>query len=446
MKDRKFVNTRRYFLKNIALLSALPASFFSSCAIKNQDKDKKIHKVSGKFRKLPELTSPVAIAMWDFSWLLRHHRLGEFENFDEVLDGLVERGYNAIRMDAFPHFIASNRQGIVYERFYHPKEDWTPALWGNNYSMYSTPRRSLIEFLSKCIGRNISIGLSTWFLGHGTDRNLEFQGEDGLVRAWDETLSFLEGNGLLRNILYVDVLNEYPLWHGFEWLKTKLDELSDAKQFLKANPDAHIADADFLKLSEGKYNTLQSKFYKRFISNILLKLKVKWPQLNFFASLTDSINTPWEGTDFTGFEGLDSHIWFTHNYDFGMSTGYYDNIHKCRNDLGFGKTQKAMKRYWEAHKQELVKWMDEELQQRQNIAKQYNLVCGNTEGWGPINWYEHPLLDWDFTKEAGEICVGLALKHKFKFICTSNFTHPQFKTIWDDVGWHQKLTAKIKNG
>jgi hypothetical protein len=55
---------------------------------------------------LQQLQQPVAIAMWDFSWLLRHHRTGEFADWDQVLSGLCERGYNAIRIDAFPHLVA----------------------------------------------------------------------------------------------------------------------------------------------------------------------------------------------------------------------------------------------------------------------------------------------------------------------------------------------------
>jgi hypothetical protein len=41
------------------------------------------------------LKKPVAIAMWDFSWLLRHDPGCEFADWDETLDGLVKRGYNA---------------------------------------------------------------------------------------------------------------------------------------------------------------------------------------------------------------------------------------------------------------------------------------------------------------------------------------------------------------
>lgn len=69
--------------------------------------------------------------MWDFSWLLRHHPCGEFEDWDAVLDGLVERGYNAIRLDVFPNLVAADAQGRVTEEFHFPKGDWGPAMWGN---------------------------------------------------------------------------------------------------------------------------------------------------------------------------------------------------------------------------------------------------------------------------------------------------------------------------
>lgn len=58
---------------------------------------------------------PLAIAMWDYSWILRHHRAGEFEEWYRVPDELQERGYNAIRIDAMPHLIAPDPDGKVIE-------------------------------------------------------------------------------------------------------------------------------------------------------------------------------------------------------------------------------------------------------------------------------------------------------------------------------------------
>lgn len=80
-----------------------------------------------------------------------------------------------------------------------------------------------------------------------------------------------------------------------------------------------------------------------------------------------------------------------------------------------------------------------------SVAKEHNIVCGNTEGWGSVNWYDHPELGWDWIKECAEICVEACLAHEnYKFICTSNFTHPQFKGMWDDIAWHKAITSKIK--
>ena len=47
-------------------------------------------------------------------------------------------------------------------------------------------------------------------------------------------------------------------------------------------------------------------------------------------------------------------------------------------------------------------------------------------------------------EKAGALGVSLARKHGFGFICTSNFTHPQFRSLWADIGWHQEMTAEIR--
>jgi hypothetical protein len=49
----------------------------------------------------------VANAMWDFSWLSQHYAGGAFANFDTAADALVERGFNTVRIDAFPLVIGA---------------------------------------------------------------------------------------------------------------------------------------------------------------------------------------------------------------------------------------------------------------------------------------------------------------------------------------------------
>lgn len=428
---------RRDFLRNLSAGGAGLAA-----ANRNAPGHSRSVFVSSGVKKtsVSELVKPVAIAMWDFSWILRHHRYGEFNDWDRAFDGLAERGYNAIRMDCMPQFVASDANGSVNERLFCAKGNWSPALWGNNVSTYIQPRQALLEFLPKCFSRNIQVGLATWFLEHGSGIKDIFYEKDGLFRAWDETLSFLDKNGLLKNILYVDVLNEYPFWHGYEWLKTSLNERTNIQQFKEKNPNAHIPDPGLAEKKE-KFNPLQKEFYNSFLTNLLVRLKKKWPDLAFFASLDSGM--PLADIDLSAFGALDYHIWFVHNE--AMSNEGYSKISSMANESEFEKSYALLKDCWKSNRETLVRWMGERVRAISQTAAAHRIPCGNTEGWGPIMWIDHPLLDWEWVKEAAEICVELALENRYKFICTSNFTHPQFSGLWDDVKWHKKMTAAIRN-
>ncbi len=390
--------------------------------------------------RLHELRKPVAIAMWDFSWILRHHRFGSFEDWDAVLDGLLERGYNAIRMDAMPQFVAADTDGNVQEEFFCVKDGWKPSLWGNDVSMHIRPREALLEFLPKCYERGIHVGLSSWFLPHGAGRKAIFQEEGGLLRSWIETLEFLDQNGLLDQALYVDVLNEYPFWHGYVWLKSQLDARSDVKKFKEDNPEAHIPDV-VPDESSGGMNPVQRDFYNNFAKSTLNSLKKHWSGLPFYVSLDSGM--PLANIDLQAFDGLDYHVWFVHG---AMGSTGYGNIHEMKDDKEFYKIYPDMMHYWKEHRNELIEWMEGRISVISTAAHKQGIPCGNTEGWGPISWIDHPALGWEWVKESAEICCDLAVKHGCKFICTSNFTHPHFKGMWDDVTWHRKITDRIKHG
>jgi len=55
-----------------------------------------------------KLTRPLAITMWDFSWLERRWPGAGNEDWDVALDELRARGYDALRIDAYPHLVAAD--------------------------------------------------------------------------------------------------------------------------------------------------------------------------------------------------------------------------------------------------------------------------------------------------------------------------------------------------
>jgi hypothetical protein len=424
---------RRRFIKQISAGAGMIAMPRTLSALKFQDNTTgKIHST-----RVSQLKKPVAIAMWDFSWILRHHRYGEFENWDRVLEGLAERGYNAVRIDAMPQFVAADTSGKKETEFRSVKSGWLPSLWGNDFTMSFRPQEALLEFLPKCSKYGIKVGLATWFMQHGTTRKDIFSEEGGLLRAWEETLLFLQKNSLLDNVIYVDLLNEYPNWHGYDWLKKNMNKLSGLEQYKLNNPDANVPD----QIISGKNATpLQQKFYNEFITSTIKTLRGKYPDIDFYASLDSSMEL--DRIDLSEFGALDYHIWFAHS---GKVPGL-DKVGARDQSQDYREIYSVLQAYWKENRDSLIKWMEGRLSEISSAAAKHNIVCGNTEGWGPISWFDHPELGWEWVKESAEVCVDIARRHdNYKFICTSNFTHPQFRGMWDDIKWHQRITSRIKS-
>lgn len=430
---------RRAFVKNAAMVTgaAIIPVGLSACETSITGKP------NSKRANLAEMKNPVAIAMWDYSWMLRHHKNGDFEDWDEVLDGMVLRGYNALRIDCFPQFIAADSNGKVEDEFLHVRETWKPALWGNDFTMRSHPRKDLIEFMTKCKERGIYIGLSTWLMPHGTERNLDVKSVADFVRVWDETLQFIDDHNLLQDVIYVDLLNEYPLWHGLEWFKKEMNQRGNEELFKENNPDANVPDDVFAKRKDGRFTQLQADFFQNFIDSAIKELKSNWPEIPFFVSFPGALDL--YSVDVSSFGAIDPHFWFVHNADFSKKTGA-NQLHMFRSEKQshFEEGYKNVLVYWDANKQELSDWMEGRIEKAAALGKKYNIPVGNTEGWGAVFWQDHPLTGWEFIKNAADVSVGLAVKHGYHFICTSNFTHPQFKGMWDDVEWHQQITNEIK--
>jgi hypothetical protein len=425
---------RRRFIKNAALASSaavmLPAAL-DGCNPSGKEK------IDINYMPISRTKKPLAIAMWDYTWILRHHRYGEFFDWDKVLEGLAERGYNAIRMDAMPQFVVSEKDGKIINEFRSVRKTWDFNPWGNKFSVDFRPREALLEFLPKCKKYGIRVGLATWFHANGIDRYVQHE-ETGLLRAWTETLKFLEMNDLLDNVIYVDLLNEYPNWHGYEWLIQELNQRVDAKKFILNNPQAQLPD-DFQP--EENDNRLFIAFYTDFANNLIDSLKQKFPNLEFYTSFDSSVEL--ENIDLTKHAALDYHIWFHHNPDFANLVGTAGSFNLDRDLRG---DFNAMLSYFNENKAKLTNWMDGRISAIAQKARENASVCGNTEGWGPIFWFDHPDLSWDWVKESAEICIDLAKKHdEYKFLCTSNFTQPQFTGMWDDIKWHKKITQRIKS-
>ncbi|MBK7711935.1 MAG: hypothetical protein IPJ37_13955 [Bacteroidales bacterium] len=101
----------------------------------------------------------LTIAMWDFSWMFMHYPGGAFEDFDKATDELLERGFNTIRIDAFPLIIGkldSLNQIVTIPG--NPLFNWGQS----DKDRLHSPVQELISFMEVTKSKNIKVILSTW--------------------------------------------------------------------------------------------------------------------------------------------------------------------------------------------------------------------------------------------------------------------------------------------
>lgn len=407
-------------------------------------------------KTLDTFSKPLAITMWDSSWIRRRYRGGGFEDWNTALAGLVERGYDSVRIDVFPHLIARGPDGVLVERFKDVPNQFPQfygfGMWGNPWTMYIEPRRALVEFLTACREHGVKAGLSTWFKPTDDRRNEQIEGLDEFVRVWTETLEFVEANGLMDTVAYLDILNEYPNGHVFTWLHRT------------------VATMAYPPGPGGGLNTRQRDFLWDFLSSAIERLRARWPELSISASFTfEGFERYWEGLDLGVLDFLDVHIWL--NYLPGFSevsdyastierhgqpselfkvvrggNAYLENSRLIPQDYDYDKTWDAVLGAWRERRGEWTAKFEEQIDRVVRAARQYGLHVGQTEGWGMVNWLDHPLLGWDIHRETAELANELAARRGYTFSCSANFCHPHFLGFWDDPAWHRRVTDTIRSG
>ncbi|RMD82119.1 MAG: cellulase [Lentisphaerae bacterium] len=359
-----------------------------------------------------ERSAPLAIAMWDFSWLERRWPGAGYEDWDQCLDELVERGYNAVRIDAYPHLIARDPT-----RVWEILPCWNQQCWGSPARNRIRVQPELNTFLRKCRDRGILVGLSTWFQRTEPEAISSIVTPQNHADIWLKTLASIEQDGLLETILYLDICNEWPFdcWAPF---------------FRPQQEKGRWAGKESLQ----------------WIGETIDILRRHFPHIPYTCSYSGLLHV--EDSQIPAIHQLDfleAHLWMVqaNEREFYRRTNYhyerfdpkgYDNLARYAEDV-----YRAAPHYWQ-------RLLTDYIDAAASEAERVGLPLITTECWAIVDYKDWPLLSWDWVLELCALGTRHACaKGQWLAIATSNFCGPQFTGMWREVAWHQNLTREIRS-
>ena len=353
--------------------------------------------------RLRNLSRPLAITMWDFSWLERRWPGAGYEDWDRALDELVERGYDAVRIDAYPHLIEAN-SGATWELI----PVWSTQDWGSPAKNRVQVQPALNQFIRKCAERKLRVALSTWFR-HDPDQTLmRIRSPEDMGRIWNAALDSIAREGLLPNVLYVDLCNEWPLdvWAPFL-----------PKGFMRASTE----NTDWMKRA-------------------IQVVRTAHPEMDYTFSQTTEFDT-WRQQDVSMLDFMEPHIWMA------AAPGYYEEVgyNYERFDLrGYANLVDNAKRVYLQRQDHWNSQLKASIEMCAEWSRATDKPLITTECWGLVDYKDWPLLEWDWIKDLCELGVRTAARTgRWVAIATSNFAGPQFRGMWRDAEWHRKMTSLI---
>ena len=379
----------------------------------------------------PGHAGALAVTMWEFSWLVRRSGAeAEYADWGRVLDELAERGYDAIRLDAFPHLIARGPTGDLVDRFTVLPQ--TPLFfWGNHAPVEVEPRPALLEFLGEMRSRGMRAGLSTWFNDDATHRAGAVVTPDDYARIWSETLDHVADAGLLDVVEWVDLCNEFPLGR---WAKG-------------AAPAIFGGDGDDLLRSALPWSPETRSRVQAYLDESIGALRDRYPELDYtFSFAPGLIGDNLDRIDTSSLDLAEIHIWLSFDPAFIVNSLQGLLLLEVPGSLE-SHVSRAPGFYF-GDRERWIGELENEVNRWHGWAAARGLPVITTEAWGPVNYDDVGALEdaeeWAWVKDVCAEGVRMAVERGFAGICTSNFCQPHFEGMWADVAWHRARAAEIR--
>lgn len=349
-----------------------------------------------------------AIAMWDFSWLERRWPGAGYEDWDTALAELADRGYESVRIDAYPHLVHADAHAT-----WRLRPVWTQQVWGAPAMVSVQVLPALTDFIAAAARHGIDVGLSTWFRQDVDDLRMDIATPDDLAAAWIATLQAIDRAGLLDAISYVDLCNEFP----------------------------HPVWAPFLYESGDPVLPASDPRIATWMNDSVAQVRSAYPHLDYTFSMAELVDDL-RSADVSRLDLLEPHLWMAGVTDFYERVGYDFEMF---DPVGYDNLVARGRSVYQAHQESYDAAILAEIDRAAQWSREVGKPLVTTECWSVVDYKDWPGLDWDWVKDLNErAVVHAAGTGRWVRLATSNFCGPQFVGMWRDVDHHRRMTDVIR--
>ncbi len=364
--------------------------------------------------QLPRL----AVADWSHYWQTRRDSAGgDYRSLGGLLDQLCERGYNALRVDAFPHLIAARTDGVVLDRF----ELADPRLG----LMWLQPRKHLVELATLAKARSLRLWLTSSFLNDSQSRRSFVRRASDYIDVWSQTLNLLDERQLLETVVAVDFC------HQFTDPETTHGAIRTLFRSHPRNP--------LLRL--GIWPDGADPMVESYLLDVPRALRAAYPSVAFGVSVNAASDKQVRKLDTSELDFLDCHYWLDDDPRFALLTGA-PLAAMANNRLARGLQGRVAALAWRARGTSWLEHWEQRLESLSEFARLRRLqptLCGGYVQGGASH-------DTRLVQQVSESVVNAALAQGVSALVTAGQARPHVPSLWQDVDWHQQLTSRILTG
>ncbi|WP_162925615.1 cellulase-like family protein [Isoalcanivorax indicus] len=367
----------------------------------------------------------LALACWDYSWLTRRDgRACEYRDLDRAFAGLAERGYNALRVDAVPHLLARGESGLISDRF----EIYPEGLdlrRGARVPVQVQPRRLLPELLRRARDHGIQLWLSSWFVPDSQARRSFVRRPADFIRVWSETLNFIEQEGFADQVLAVDFCHEFPqapCAHGAYRRIFSTHPMNPLPNLLSWSPAA-------------------ARRVEEYLLEVPRALRALHPRILFGVSVAAGQESNLRQLDTSELDFMDHHVWLSDDPRFRL--GSAEVLRHAPIALGERIQGRVAALLYRSRQSQWAERMRKRLHEQAEFGRVRRLLPMLGEGF--VRQTHEQTLDWDWVRLVSEHTVMAALDEGMQVVSTGLHARPHSPGFWDDVAWHQRITAMIRN-